>query len=181
MDWTRNPDFPFTYAGHYEGRGQLTSITFDADFTFRNADCGGLDDSTNCAAQWPADPAYEQEWRVDAWAGLDTCPSDIADRFTNGDSLLIPPDGTVTVGAHEAECIAVTSSTSVCGGSETLDIDGVTWMIATQLTPGNTYAGDAPDLYVGAGPVSEDAEGACAIVPAQLTPVRGTGLDPDGV
>jgi hypothetical protein len=181
VNWTRDPDFPFTYAGRFEGVGLVTGLTFDADFTFRNSDCSGADDSANCAVLWPSDPAHEQEWQVNSWAGLDSCPSAISDRFADGDTLLIPPDGTVTVGAHEAECIATTSARGVCGGSETLDIDGVPWIVATQLTPGNTYAGDAPDLFVRAGPVSEDGVGACTITPAQVTPIRGTGLDPDGV
>lgn len=181
VTWTRNTDFPFTYAGRFEGLGLITGLTYDADFSFHNSDCSGADDSANCAALWPTDPAHEQEWRVDAWSGLDTCPSAVADRFADGDTLLIPPDGTVTVGAHEAECIPATSARSVCGASEALDIDGVTWIVATQLTPGNTYLGDTPDLYVRAGPVSEDVAGACVIAPAQVTPIRGTGLDPDGV
>lgn len=181
VNWTGNTDFPFTYAGRFDGVGLITGLTFDADFNFHNADCSGADASANCAVLWPSDPAYEQEWRVDSWSGLDTCPSAISGRFSEGDALVIPPDGTVTVGQHEAECIPASSSRSVCGASETLDIDGVTWIVATQLTPGNSYAGDAPDLFVRAGPVSEDVAGACEISAAVLTPVRGTGLNPDGV
>ena len=111
---------------------------------------------------------------MDTWMGLDTCPSAISDRFAVGDMLVIPPDGTVTVGAHQASCISVSSSRSVCGASETLDIDGIPWIVATQLTAGNSYAGDAPDLIVRAGPVSKDVAGACEISAAVLTPVRGT-------
>ncbi len=181
VTWTRNTDFPFTYAGRFEGIGLITGLTFDADFTFHNTDCSGADDAAYCEVLWPSEPAHEQEWRVDTWYGRETCPAAISDRFADGDTLLIPPDGTVTVGAHEAECIATTSTRSVCGASEALDIDGVTWTVATQLTPGNTYLGDAPDLYVRAGAVSEDGVTTCEITPAQVTPIRGTGLDPDGV
>lgn len=176
VTWTGNTEFPFTYEGRLEGTAPISGTTFDASFHFHNLSCDSADTSSNCATLWPSAPAQEQVWTVDVWSGLDTCPSAISSRFTDGDTLTIPPDGTVTVGSHEAECIPQSDSRSVCGGSERVDIDGVTWIVATEVFAGNTYAGDAPDLYVRAGPVSEDRDGACFITPLQYTPVSGTGI-----
>ncbi len=180
VTWTGNTVFPFVYAGTLEGASTGGS-TFEGSFTFRNLPCNGYDASSNCAGRWPTSPAHEQVWEVVSYTGLESCPAAFASRFAAGDVLTIPPGGVATVGGHEVECIMESDYKGLCGASEDVVVDGVTWRFTTSLYQGNTYASDAPDLIVRGGVIDPAGTGTCLLYADTLAPVRGTGLDPNGI
>jgi hypothetical protein len=181
VQWTGTTEFPYLYAGSLEGSGQLTGLTLEGTFRFRNQSCNSLDRSSDCPWGFPTNPPHTQVWEVAEWMGLDTCPAELSSRFAVGDRITLPPTGEATVGSHTASCIVQDGYKGLCGATESFEVDGVPWLAVTRLRPGNSYLGEPTQFSVRAGPVDGSDEGACVLYASIVNPVQGTGLTPDGI